>query len=306
MLARDLPLLPVFVLVVRHGSFTAAAKELGLAKSVVSQHVRTLEERCGARLIERTTRRLHVTQIGEEVLAAAMAVVDAATDIDRLVAAHHSAPTGTLRVTAPQDLGDVLVAPVAAELARIHPGLRVELELDDRPRDLVGEGFDVALRLGLMRDSAHVVRRLGWEPEIIVGAAELVTAYANADRPARLRGAPWVVHSRLGAGKVWKFRSDEATAEEDEIVVAPRALASSAASVRALVMGGIGFAVLPRHTVAGDIAEGRLEHMCPAWFHRRISLHVLLPGRKNPPRVTLFLDHLATAVPKLGFRSGKA
>jgi DNA-binding transcriptional LysR family regulator len=231
-------------------------------------------------------------------------VVDAAAEIDRLAAAHHSAPTGTLRVTAPQDLGHVLVAPVAAEIARMHPALRIEIELDDRPRDLVGEGFDVALRLGLLRDSGHVARRLGWEPEIIVGAAELVTAYADADGPAALRGAPWVAHSRLAVGKVWKFRSEDG--EEDEVVVAPRALASDTESVRALVMGGVGFAVLPRHAVTDDMAAGRLEHVCPAWFHRRITLHALLPGRKNPPRVTLFLDHLAAAVLKLGFRSGKA
>jgi DNA-binding transcriptional LysR family regulator len=306
MLARDLPLLPVFVSVVRHGSFTGAAKELGVAKSVVSQHIRTLEERCGVRLIERTTRRLRLTQIGGEVLVAATAVVDAAKDVDRLVAAHHSAPTGTLRITAPQELGGTLVAPVAAEIARLHPALRVEIELDDHPRDLVGEGFDVALRLGVMGDSGHVARRLGWEPEIIVGAAELVAVYADADRPAGLRGAPWVVHSPLGAGKVWKFRSEDANAKEDEVVVAPRALASSVESVRALVIGGVGFALLPRHVVAVDIAEGRLEHVCPAWFHRRISLYALLPGRKNPPRVTLFLDHLASAVPRFGFRSGKA
>jgi len=304
MLARDLPLLPVFVSVVRHGSFTVAAKELGLAKSVVSRHVRVLEERCGARLIERTTRRLKVTQIGEQILAAATTVVDAASEIDRLAAAHHSAPTGTLRVTAPQDLGAVLVAPVAARIARLHPLLRIEIELDDRPRDLVAEGLDVALRLGLLRDSGHVARRLGWEPEIIVGAAELVMAHADAGRPAALRGAPWVAHSPLGSKKVWKFRSGDG--DEDEVVVTPRALASDTGATRALVMGGVGFAVLPRHAVADDIVAGRLEHVCPAWFHRRIALHALLPGRKNPPRVTLFLDHLAAAVPKLGFRSGKA
>src|SRR4051812_8455698 len=133
MLARDLPLLPVFVSVARRGSFTGAAKELGLAKSVVSQHIRTLEERCGVRLIERTTRRVRLTQLGAEVLVAATTVVDAAKDVDGLVAAHHSAPTGTLRITAPQEIGGALIAKVASEVMRMPPALRVELELDDRP-----------------------------------------------------------------------------------------------------------------------------------------------------------------------------
>lgn len=151
---RDLPLLPVFVAVAQAGSFTGAARQLGLSKSVVSQHVRTLEERCGVRLFERTTRTLRLTQIGERVLEAALAVANAVKGLEQVVEVERQGATGTLRVTAPSDLGASVVAPVAAELAARHPDLRLDLVLDDGMRDLVAEGFDVAVRLGTIRESS--------------------------------------------------------------------------------------------------------------------------------------------------------
>src|SRR5437660_1558581 len=111
---RDLPLLPVFVAVANAGSFTAAAHQLGLAKSVVSQHVRTLEQRCGVRLIERSTRRLHLTQVGEQVLDAANGVLTSVRSLEQVVEGHRDSPTGTLRVTLPLDPAlTVMIAPIA-------------------------------------------------------------------------------------------------------------------------------------------------------------------------------------------------
>jgi DNA-binding transcriptional LysR family regulator len=121
---RDLPLLPVFVAVASAGSFTAAARELGLAKSVVSQHVRTLEARCGVRLMERSTRRLHLTQVGELVLDAASAVLTSVRSLEEVVEGHRAAVTGTLRVTLPLDPSlSAMIAPIAAALLRQHAGL---------------------------------------------------------------------------------------------------------------------------------------------------------------------------------------
>ncbi len=299
---RDLPLLPVFAAVVRCGSFTAAARELGLAKSVVSQHVRTLEERCGARLIERTTRRLRVTQLGEQVLAAAAAVVDSVREVGRVLEAHAEAPSGTLRVTAPHDLGRLVATPAAARLALAHPALRIDLTFDDAPREVIAEGFDVALRLGPMRASSLVVRRLGSEPEIIVGSPALAARYLDAARPGELRDAPWVAHSLLARRRVWAFRSE--LGDVDEIAVEPRALASASAPVCDLVIAGVGFAALAQHVVARDVAVGRLQRVCPGWFRNVLSLHALLPARQAPPRVRLFLSHATDLIGELGFRVG--
>src|SRR5438067_1594097 len=134
---QQLPLVVVFAQVCREGSITRAAYALGLSKSVVSTHLRTLEAMLGARLLDRTTRRLALTQTGEAVLAAAGRVV-AATDEIRLIAeAQREAPTGTLRVAASQDLGTRFVAPAVARLLATHPDLRAELLLDDATQDLI-------------------------------------------------------------------------------------------------------------------------------------------------------------------------
>ncbi|HEU4409899.1 MAG TPA: LysR family transcriptional regulator [Polyangiaceae bacterium] len=302
--ARDLPLLAVFAAVVRLGSFTAAARELGLAKSVVSQHVRTLEARCGVRLLERTTRRLRVTQVGERVLEAAAPVGVAVREVARVLEAHREAPTGTLRVTAPYGLGSTIVTPAAARLALAHPGLRVDLVFDDALREPVAEGFDVALRLGPLRESSLVVRRLGAEPEIIVGADAMAPRHLAAARPGELADAPWVTHSLLGLRGLWSFRSE--AGERDRLAVAPRALVSASSALRELVLAGVGFAAMPLHTVARDLAAGRLRQACPGWFRRRLTLQALLPSRESPPRVRLFLSHAAELAGELGFRPPRA
>jgi DNA-binding transcriptional LysR family regulator len=297
--ARDLPLLPVFAAVVRHGSFTAAARELGLAKSVVSQHLRTLEERCGVRLIERTTRHLRVTQVGEQVLEAATSVIDAVHTIEQVLDAHTGSPTGTLRVTAPHDLGASIVTPIAARLASEYPALRLDLVFDDAQRDLVAERFDLALRLGPLRDSGWVVRRLGVEPEVIVGSPALPMAVLAAARPLALCDAPWLAHALLELRKVWTFRNDDGASEE--ISVTPRAVVNAADAIRSLVLAGAGLAVLPLHMVAADIAAGRLKRVCSGWFRRKISLQALLPTRHIPPRARLFLAAASTILRDTGF-----
>ena len=186
---RVLPLLPVFVAVANAGSFTAAARELGLGKSVVSQHLRTLEQHCGLRLIERTTRRLRLTQAGEQVLDAAKEVMASVRSLEQLVEGQHAQPTGTLRVTMPLDPGlSAVVGPVAARLMKQHPSLKVDLQFDDAVHDLVGEGLDVALRLGSMVESNYVVRKLGSEAEIIVASPSLV----EPCRPRRPAQAQWL------------------------------------------------------------------------------------------------------------------
>src|SRR6185369_17712854 len=135
---RDWPLLPVFIAVADTGSFTGAARQLGLAKSVVSLHVRTLEERCGVRLMERNTRGLRLTQIGEQVLDAAKEALASVRAVEQIVDGHRDAPTGNLRVTLPLDPSlSAMVAPIAAALTRQHPALKIDLVFDDAIRDLV-------------------------------------------------------------------------------------------------------------------------------------------------------------------------
>jgi DNA-binding transcriptional LysR family regulator len=302
---RDLPLLPVFVAVANAGSFTAAARELGLAKSVVSHHVRTLEERCGVRLMERSTRRLHLTQVGEQVLDAAKDVLASVRSLEQVVEGHREQPTGTLRITLPLDpVLSALVSPIAAALVRRHASLKAELVFDDAVRDLVKEGFDVAIRLGPLSESSYVVRRLGSEPEVIAASPAILDERPPIEHPSDLGGAPWIVHSALRVRSAWTLRT--ARGETAQISVRVTASANTVVAMRDLLLAGAGFAIVPRHVVTDDVQAGRLRIVCPAWAHRRLSLHALLPTRQNPPRVRVFLAALTTAAGALGFDGASA
>lgn len=293
--ARDLPLLAVFAAVARQGSFTAAARQLELSKSVVSDHIRTLEQRCSARLIERSTRRMRLTQVGEQVLEVAATVVGAARDVEAILEEHREALVGTLRVATTHDLGTRLVAPLLARLAGEHPQLRIDLVCDDVMRDLIGDRFDVAVRLGAPRDSEFIMRKLGSFGEPIVGAPELAASHPGVTRPRDLAGAPWVRHALVSRGQAFRFRGPRG--QTDEIAADVRAQGNSGDSVRALLVGGVGFGVLPQYQIAEDLRRGSLVDMCPGWSWKQASLYALLssPMRQQPRRVRLFLDALVQA-----------
>ena len=298
--ARDLPLLPVFVAVADAASFTGAARQLGLAKSVVSEHVRSLEQRCGVRLMERSTRRLRLTQIGERVLEAARDVLASVRSLEQVVESQREVPTGTLRVTLPLDPSlSAMIAPITAALTRQHPELRVELLLDDAVHDLVAEGLDVALRLGAIVESSYVVKRLASEPEIIVASPELADALAKSAAPRDLQGVPWVVHSALPTRSSRTFRT--ARGEKAQIHAPAVTSTNTVVAVRDLLLAGAGFGVLPQHVVREDVRAGRLRQVCEGWFQRKLVLHALLPTRQAPPRVRALLDRLPSAASRLGF-----
>lgn len=299
---RDLPLLAVFAAVAHRGSFTAAAAELGISKSAASDQVRALEERCGVRLLERSTRRQQLTQVGEDVLRAADAVLDAAREVDAVVEEHRDALVGTLRITTTQDLGPRFVAPVAARLAAKHERLRVEVVSDDILHDLIAGHFDVAVRLGALRDSGYVMRRLGVEPELIVAAKTMAGSFARASHPRDLAGAPWVRHSVVSRGDGWTFRGPDGATEH--VTVSVRAQANTAAAMRAMILAGAGLGVLPRYMVADDLRNGALVRVCPDWTWKDITLYAMLPSNKRlPKRVTAFLEALKQELSASGLLS---
>jgi len=294
---RDLPLLAVFAVVARHGAVTAAARELGLSKSVVSEHLRSLEERCGARLFERSPRGLRLTQLGEQLRALATSLGDTARDVDALLDEHRSGPVGTLRVSTTHDLGPRFVTPLVGRLAARHPDLRVEVVTDDAVTDLIGNRFDVAIRLsGGQRDSSLVMRRLCSFEEPIVAAPSLAARYRDVRRPSELAGAPWVRHALVHKQERWSFHGPGPRREVEEVAVAIRGQANTGDGVRALLVAGAGCGVLPDYQLADELRRGALVRLCDGWSWKTVTLFALLPSRKRPRRVELFLTALEDAV----------
>jgi DNA-binding transcriptional LysR family regulator len=292
--AADGPLLIAFAAVVRCGSFSGAAAELKLSKSVVSERVKVLEERCGARLLERTTRKLHVTALGEEALAATARVEDALGQLSQRLGNARREPTGLLRVSTTNDLGPLLVGPVVARFVATYSRVRVEITSEDAQRDLLGAKVDVAVRLGAPRASSFVVRKLCSLIEPIVAAPALAERLGPVTRPRELAAAPWVRHA-LVSSETMRFLGPGGAVEE--IVPAVRAEANSGATVLSLLLHGAGVGVLPEHALREHLHTGHLVRLCPAWIWKSVTLYALTPSKTSQrPAQAAFLAMLKEQV----------
>jgi len=291
---RDQHLLVVFAAVVRHEGFTAAAAELGVTKSVVSAHVRTLEHRLGARLLERTTRSLRLTQLGREVYGRAERIVALGAEVEALVEARHERPVGTLRVAAQTDLGARFVSPVLATLCRRYPELDVEVDYDDRVVDMVSSPTEVAVRFGVPKDSRLIAKKLYADQEVVAAAPALAEAW-QVTKPSELRDAPWLVHREVSLRRATFRNADGARSELR--VRRRRAAASTVSALVALAREGLGFVVLPELLLKDAVAEGALWRVLPGWRWRRPGVYAVRPSREHAPmRVRVFLDAMAEAM----------
>ncbi len=289
---RHLPLLATFVQVCREGSFTKAAISLSISKSVVSAHLRTLEEVLGARLLERTTRRVALTQIGQDVLAAADRMLSAANEVASIAESKRAIPAGVLRVAAPVCLGTLFVVPAVARLCSRYRELRAELVLSDEKTDPIAYRLDVIVSVNVPKDSTLVSMQLGTDTEIIVAAPSLAERWQHATQPTELASGPWIAHTSILASAQEQFRNQRGTLQR----LTPRApsiLVNTCDAIRSLVVGGAGFAVAPTRMVAEDIHAGRMVRVLPEWKGRTVRIHAGMPSRNHPPaRVTFFLDEL--------------
>ncbi|MGH1346507.1 MAG: LysR family transcriptional regulator [Nannocystales bacterium] len=293
--SRDQHLLFVFAAVVRHKSFTAAAEELELTKGVVSSHVRTLEERLGSRLLERTTRRQRLTQLGEEVYATASKMVELNAELGALVSAQQRSPTGTLRVAAQTDLGRRFVTPVLAQMCSEHPSLDVDVHFEDREVDMFSSAIEVAVRLGVPKDSDLIAKKIADDQELILASPSLASAWSHAAKPSELQGAPWLAHREvLSSRETYRTRDG---ARSDLSVAHRRATASTVTTLIDLACAGVGFVVLPGLLVDAALHEGTLVRVLPTWRRRKVGVYAVRPSRRHTPaRVTAFIGALTRAM----------
>lgn len=281
---------------------TKAASNLAISKSLVSVHLRSLERTLGARLLERTTRRLTITQTGQDVLAAADRMLAAADDVARIAESKQGAPRGVLRVGASVEVGTLLVAPAVARLCTRYPELRAELLLTDEPSDPIAHRLDVVVSVNVPKDSTLISTRLGEDLEIVVASPELAHSWRGATEPKHLASAPWVAHPAIPPS-ARQFRSSRGTVQR-VAPVEPRVVANTGDAIRSLVVGGAGFAVLPYQMVADDLHSGRMVRVLTDWRRRKVTLHACLPSRSNPPaRATLFLQEFREVFRITGFEA---
>ena len=276
----------LFAAVVREGGFTRAARQLGLTKQTVSERISRLEERLGVRLLERTTRRLRVTDTGAlyyERCAAIAAQIDEANNV---VLERRAEPVGLLRVSAPTLYGRYFLAPVIAAILARYPKLRMEVVLAERRVDLIEEGFDLAIRIGVLEDSSLFARKLGDGHIYLVSSPRLLRT-AGALTPAALRDLPAIgVRPR----ETWPVQGVKMKIEP-RLVVNDHAVACEAA------IAGLGIAFLPSLVCQEAVLDGRLEILFGPEPAMQSPVFAVFPGRRYvPPKVRVFLEALTAMV----------
>lgn len=270
------------------GSFGAAARELGLSPSAVSKQVRSLEERLGVRLLNRTTRRVSLTELGRLYLERGSAILQDWEELEAEVRGLQASPRGTLRVSAPQDFGRHFLCGLVARFVAAYPELRVEFDLSDRLVDLVEEGFDVAIRIARPRDSSLRGRRLGECERVLCAAPGYLEHHGVPRRPSDLEGHHCIEYAYQDDGGGWRFRSE---GRVRQIRPTGRLRTNAGWAMRELALEGQGIALLPSFLVIDDVKEGALVTLLDDVLDADLAVMALFAERaQRVAKVRVFLD----------------
>ena len=283
----------VFAAVVREGSFSKGAEALGLARSTASEHVASLEAALGVRLLERTTRRIRLTEEGELLYEHVDAALRTWGQARAAVQERRAEPVGTLRITAPAGLASAIIAPIVGALLREHDRLSAQLIVDDRLRDIVADRIDVAIRMAPLEDSTLFCRKLGATRTILVAAPGVAPDDPEPPDAQAVETLPWISHSNIPAPTCNLY---DASGKLQVVRPHYRAEGSNSEGQVSLIESGCGVALMPRMLVEAALDAGRMVHVYPRWHGREIPVYAVYPKATfTPARVTRFVDRLAEA-----------
>jgi DNA-binding transcriptional LysR family regulator len=290
---QDLNDIGFFAAVVANGGFSAAARALGAPKSRISRRVAALESQLGARLVERSTRRFKVTDVGEEVYRHARAALSEAEAIADVVARRTAEPQGLVRVSCPIDVDRLLGDALPGFLAR-HPRLRVQVIVSNRRVDLIEEGVDIAVRVRGKLDTdadlqLKIIARTGL---MLVASPGLVATLGEPATPADIQAFPTL--GRTDSPGLDRWTLVNADGEEVEVVHEPRLSASAFPILRHAAVDGVGITMLPEWSCRELLEQGRLVRILPGWAARQGILHLVFTSRRGLlPGVRAVIDFLA-------------
>lgn len=287
----DLNEMLVFTRVVQAGSFVGAARQLNMPKTTVSRRVSALEERLGARLLHRSTRKLRLTDVGQTFFGHAERVIAEAEEAELAVIRLQEVPRGLLRVTAPMNFG-FLNASLATFL-QTYCEVQLELVCTDRVVDLISEGFDVGLRAGPLADSSLMARRVGTLQSYLVASPAFLEHHGAPQDPEALAHLDAVVFSAgIGSTGTWRLRR-----HDEELTVSPRTRfrVNDFDFLDEAVLSAFGIALMPSFRCEPHLHAGRLVRLLPDWSSPDLPVHAVYPTRRHlSPKVKALLDHLQT------------
>lgn len=283
----DFAEMQAFVAVVTEGSFTAAAKRLDTDKARISRTVRRVEEKLGARLLNRSTRHISVTEVGREYFERASSILAAAEAAEAAVAQQAQEPQGRLRVTAGVEFGTTQVDGWIAQFLQRWPKISVDAEYTNRIIDLVHENFDVAIRIGLLEDSGLSARKLGELSYALYAAPEYLDQRPDVREVEDLAGHDLIMHVPRGRPS-WNLVNGN---QAEKVRRAPRSVVNNTIAARNMAMAGLGIAQLPRYLAGPHVDDGALRVVLPGWARSPVPVHAVFTStRYMDPKVRSFID----------------
>jgi len=282
----------VFATVVEAGSFAGAARRLDLSRAMVSKHMAQLEGRLGARLLNRTTRRLSLTESGSVYFSHCQQILKDLEEAELAATRLTASPRGTLRVAAPLEFGMMHIGPLLPDYLALYPDIRLDFSLENRLVDLVEEGFDVAIRLGAMPETGLIARKLATDGFVVCAAPHYLQRHGVPRVPADLARHSCLHYTGLATGTEWRFIGRDG---EHAVRMEGKLHANNADLLRSAALGGAGIIVVPRFLVGADIRAKRLQTLLTEYKTKELGIYVLYPSRKYlSAKVRSFIDFLVS------------
>ena len=295
---NDLNDMLYFVEVVERGGFAAAGRALDIPKSRLSRRISELEARLGVRLLHRTTRRLALTEIGQNFLRHCQSMRDAAQSAHDTVAQVQTAPRGSVRVSCPVTLMQTVLADRIPQFLRQYPQVRLEVMVVNHPVNLLEEGIDVALRVRASADDSGslVVKRLDTARNVLVASPALLQGRSIPQLPRDVQDIPAIAMSAHDGYCQWNVTGPKG--ESEQLVLPVRYVADDLLSLKKAVLQGVGMCMVPDYMCARELREGTLLRLLPGWSQPQLLVHAVFPTRRGlSASVRAFLDFLGEIVP---------
>lgn len=286
--------LGVFVAAVEEGSFAAAARRFGLSAAMAGKHVGAIEAELNARLFQRTTRRLSLTEVGQTYYERCKQILGAFDEANREASAAHGTPRGVLRIAAPVTFGALHLGQVVARYLDDHPDVKVEVLLGDRYVDLLEAGVDVAIRIGQLQDPALVTRRLAPCRMVVCASPAYLERHGTPRKPADLARAPRLAFSEAVSSGNWTLTDAKNRAH---VIDGPcRIAANNTQMLLATALAGAGIAYGPTFVFGEHLQRGELVALLPAYRTTELAIQAVYPSAlRIPAKVRRFVDYLADA-----------
>lgn len=282
----------VFVAVVDCGSFAAAAAKLQTSRAMTSKQVQNLEEHLGTRLLNRTTRKLSLTETGRTFHQRSVQILADVEEAEQAADQAGSVPRGVLKVTIPLSYGQHVLAPVIAEYSQNYPMVSLDIALSDRKVDIVEEGFDLAIRIGTLAQSDLIARKVGRVRSLVCAAPAYLARHGTPASPAELSGHACLGYTLSWGGAEWRMQGPGGAVA---VPVAGPVKADNGDFLRLAGVSGAGLLLQPHFIVADDLKAGRLVQVLPEWHSEELGVYAVYPSRKLlSAKVRTFVDFLAT------------